>query len=240
MADTTSLAGDAARLVAFGLRPKLRPESEPDYGSLVTRYRVDAAFRDVVGAVSAGLGLAVLDAGPFGVVLGAEDGSPFAYRLGDYRQNLTVDDRLLHGLVHLAIAAYCYPTAASLDEEAAVQRVTVLGVERYLREACQRLAERAGDADPREDQPELEQAWRIFHRRNATRDSADGRRLGKSTQSMIHVALETLADNGFLRRITDAEGGTYQALHRYRLQVRELAASEGYRLLTEAGVGAAA
>lgn len=238
MADPIKLAGDAARLIAFGLRPRLRPEAEPEYGALVTRYRVDAGFREVAGAVSGGLGLSILDAGPYGVVLGAEEGSPFGYRLADYRQGLTVDDRLLHGLVHLAAAAYCYPTAASLDDEAAVQRVTVHGVERYLREACQRLADHVGDADPREDQPELEQAWRIFHRRNATRDTGDGRRAGKSTQAMIHVALETLADQGFLRRMGDAEGGTYQALHRYRLQVRELAAHEGYRLLVGTGVAA--
>ena len=165
---------------------------------------------------------------------GPQEGSVFALRLSDYKSSLTVEDRLLHGLVHLAIAAYCYPTAASLDDEAAVQRVSATGIERYLRDVCERLAGRLADVDPRDDQPELEQAWRIYHRRNATRDTGDGRRAPKSTQGIIGHALETLADQGFLRRVSDAEGGTYQALARYRIQVREMAAHEGYRLLVGA------
>lgn len=234
MPDAAREAGDAARLIACGLRPRLRPENEPDYATLLGRYRVDAGFREVVGAVAAGLGLSVLEAGQFGLSLAAEEGSVFALRLSDYRANLSVEDRLIHGLVHLAAAAYCYPTAASLDDEAAVQRVSVRGLEQYLREACERLASRFGDADPRDDQPELEHAWRIYHRRNATRDTGDGRRSPRSTQGMISYALETLADQGFLRKVGDADGDTYQALARYRIQVRELAAHEGYRLLAGA------
>jgi hypothetical protein len=230
-------ARDASILIAFGLRPRLRPENEPDYGSLLARYRIDADFRSVVEAVAEGLGLLVLGGGPFGLALGPQEGSVFALRLSDYKSSLTVEDRLLHGLVHLAIAAYCYPTAASLDDEAAVQRVSATGIERYLRDVCERLAGRLADVDPRDDQPELEQAWRIYHRRNATRDTGDGRRAPKSTQGIIGHALETLADQGFLRRVSDAEGGTYQALARYRIQVREMAAHEGYRLIVGAARG---
>lgn len=227
-------ARDAAALISFGLRPRLRPENEAAYGDLLARFRVDAEFRSVVEGVADGLGLLVLGAGPFGLALGVREGSPFALRLSDYKANLSVEDRLLHGLVHLAVAAYCYPTAASLDDEAAVQRVSTTGLERYLRAACERLAQRFPDVDPRDDQLELEQAWRIYHRRNATRDTPDGRRATRSTQGIIAHALETLADQGFLRRISDAEAGTYQALARYRIQVRELAAHEGYRLLVGA------
>lgn len=222
-------------LLVFGLRPRLRPENEPDYKALLERFRVDAEFRAVVESIADGLGLLILGAGPFGLALGPQEGSVFALKLADYKSNLSVEDRLLHGLVHLAIAAYCYPTAVSLDDEAAVQRVSVLSLERYLRDACERLSRRFGDADPRDDQPELEQAWRIYHRRNATRDTGDGRRSPKSTQGIIGYALEALAEQGFLRRVSEAEGGLFQALARYRIQVRELAAHEGYRLLVGAG-----
>lgn len=238
MARIAGEARDASVLISFGLRPRLRPENEAAYGSLLARYRVDADFRSLVESVADGLGLLVLGAGPFGLALGPQEGSVFALRLADYKTNLTVEDRLLHGLVHLAVAAYCYPTAASLDDEAAVQRVSATGIERYLRDACERLSQRFPDQDPLDDQPELEQAWRIYHRRNATRDTGDGRRAPKSTQGIIGHALETLADQGFLRRVSDTEGGTFQALARYRIQVRELAAHEGYRLLVGATRGA--
>lgn len=226
---------DAARLVACGVRPRLRPEADPEYGRLLDRYRVDGVFRRLTDEVASGLGLAILHAGVFGLALGAEEGSVFAYRLGDYRANLTVDLRLLHGLVHLAVAAYCYPTAQSLDEEGSVQRISVHSLERYLSDACERLADSNPQADPPEDQPELEQAWRLWRRRQSARETGDGRRTAQSTTGIISYALETLADQGFLRKVSEVEGDTYQVLARYRVQVRELAAHEGYRMLTAVG-----
>ncbi len=230
-----SSAEHAARLVGFGLQARLRPGAEPEYADLIQRYEGDGDFRALVAAVAAGLGLEVLEVGEFGLALGAESGSLFAYRLRDYRATPTVEDRLLHGLVHLGAAAYCYPSARDLDERGSVKRISVGGLELYLREVCERLAEQRGESDPREDQPETEQAWRIYHRRNATRDSARGRTHHKSTQGIVRHALEFLAEQGFLRKLSDEEGGTFQVLARYRVQVRELAAHEGYRLLCRVG-----
>ena len=225
----------AARLLAYGLQARLRPGGEPEYAELIQRYESDGDFRTLVAAVAAGLGLEVLEVGEFGLALGAESGSLFAYRLRDYRATPSVEDRLLHGLVHLGAAAYCYPSARDLDERASVKRISVGALELYLREVCERLAEQQGESDPREDQPETEQAWRIYHRRNATRESTAGRTHYKSTQGIVRHALEFLAEQGFLRKSSDDEGGTFQVLARYRVQVRELAAHEGYRMLCQAG-----
>ena len=35
---------DAARLISFGLRPRLKPARDADYAALVRRYRGDSAF----------------------------------------------------------------------------------------------------------------------------------------------------------------------------------------------------
>jgi hypothetical protein len=225
----------AARLLAYGLQARLRPGGEPEYAELIQCYESDGDFRTLVAAVAAGLRLEVLEAGEFGLALGAESDSLFAYRLRDYRATTSVEDRLLHGLVHLAAASYCYPSARDLDERASVKRISVGALELYLREVCERLAEQRGESDPREDQPETEQAWRIYHRRNATRESPAGRTHHKSTQGIVRHALEFLAEQGFLRKLSDDEGGTFQVLARYRIQVRELAAHEGYRMLCQAG-----
>lgn len=226
-------AGAAAQLVAFGLSPRLRPAAVPDYTELVERFAADAGFADVVGAVAEGLGLSVLDVGASGIVLAPGPDSPFAQRLSDYRASLSVTDRLLHGLIHLGIAAYCYPTAASLAD-GDVRSCSVAGVERFLRDAATRLREQHGDRDPDADMPELEQSWRHYLRRQAARETADGRAGVSTTISMVRYAMERLAEQGMLARASDAEGGTYRALHRYRVEVREVAATAAYRLLAAA------
>lgn len=229
-------AGAAAQLVGFGLTPRLRPAGDPAYAELVERFAADAAFADVVGYVAGGLGLAVLDVGASGIVLAPAPGSPFAQRLSDYRANLSVNDRLLHGLIHVGIAAYCYPTAASLADSD-VRVCSVAGVERFLRDAAARLREQHGECDPDADAPELEQAWRLYLRRQAARDTGDGRVGVSTTTAMVRFALERLAEQGMLSRTSDAEGGTYRALHRYRVEVRELAATRAYGVLAAAGTG---
>lgn len=232
-------AGAAAQLVGFGLTPRLRPASDPAYTELVERFVADAGFADVVGHVAGGLGLAVLDVGPSGIILAPAPESPFAQRLSDYRANLSVNERLLHGLIHLGIAAYCYPAAASLAD-GDVRVCSVAGVERFLRDAATRLREQHGDVDPDAGAPELEQAWRLYLRRQATRETADGRAGVSTTTAMVRYAMERLSEQGMLMRTSDAEGGTYRALQRYRVEVRELAATQAYRLLAAASAPAAA
>jgi hypothetical protein len=226
-------AGAAAQLVAFGLTPRVRPAGDAAYAELVARFSADAAFAAIVDRVAGGLGLAILDVGASGIVLAPGPDSPFAQRLSDYRANLSVNERLLHGLIHVGVAAYCYPTAVSLAEED-VRVCSVAAVERFLRDAATRLREQHGDADPDADAPELEQAWRLYLRRQPARDTADGRAGPSTTSGMVKYALERLAEQGMLVRLSDAEGGTYRALHRYRVAVRELAATQAYRTLAAA------
>jgi hypothetical protein len=227
-------AGAASQLIGYGLQPRLRPASTPLYAQLVERHQGDVGFRDLVEHIADGLGLVVLDvSGASGITLAAVDGSAFELRLADYRSNLSADDRLLHGLIHVGIAAYSYPTSASLTEDD-VRQASVTEVEAFIRAGCMSLQERAGGADPSTDQPETEQAWRLYLRRQSTRDTADGRVGVSTTTGMVKYAFERLVAAGLATRVSDADGGTYRLLGRYRIGVRELAATTAYRELMDA------
>lgn len=224
-------AGAAAQLVGYGLQPRLRPAAAAGYADLVARHQSDVAFRDLVEHVADGLGLLVLDADVVsGVVLAAAPGSPFELRLGDYRTNLSADDRLLHGLIHVAIAAYVYPTAASLSDDE-VRHASVVNVERFLRAACERLAERQGGDG---DASERAQAWQLYLRRQSARETADGRVGVSTTTGMVRYAFERLVAGGMATRTGAADHGTYRLLGRYRTGVRELGATSAHRELLEA------
>ena len=51
---------------------------------------------------------------------------------------------------------------------------------------------------------------------------------------MVAYALRTLADAGMMRRTGDADGGTWQTRHAYRVQVRELAAHASFERVVAA------
>lgn len=238
MSADLDLTEEAARLVSYGLRPKLRPAASPDYRELLRRFRQDATLRAHCEAVGRGLGLLILGATDHGLVLGAEDDGPFAMRLADYRrQATTVADRMCHGLIQLAIAAWCFPTAQQLEERDTVAgvRVSVHRTVDYLVELCAQLKERSATDDAEADSPELEEAWRTILSRAETRATADGRRAANTLAGMVAHALETLENGGLLRRVSDDDGGTWQALGSYRMQVRELAAYDSFLLVRRAG-----
>ena len=227
-------AGAAAQLIGYGLQPRLRPAGTAGYADLVARHQGDATFRDLVDHIADGLGLIVLETSAVtGIVLAAAPGSVFELRLSDYRSSMSADDRLLHGLIHVGIAAYVYPTPASLTDDD-VRHATVTAVERFLRTSCERLRDRHGDGAVTDGQAETEQAWRLYLRRQATRDTADGRVGVSTTSGMIKYAFERLVAAGMATRAGAADGGTYRLLSRYRTGVRDLAATAAYRELMEA------
>src|SRR5579859_7015577 len=105
------LAYQAARLIQFGLRPRIRPVQEPEYQQLITRFLDHAEFRSLVNEISTGLGMTILEAGELGLVLGPTEDSAFAIHPSSLLRRQTPDDRLLDGLVQVAIAATVFPRA---------------------------------------------------------------------------------------------------------------------------------
>jgi hypothetical protein len=240
---TPADTADAARLVSFGLHPKLLPARDVEYAELLRRYRDEPPFARLTDAVATGLGLVVLEVSTrAGMALAAAEDSVFAVRMGDYARRATADsaDRFLHGLAHLAIAAMAFPRPEDLADDGYIGRITVHGVDAFVRQACRRLAERAEEegenADPATDSPSLEAAWRVYARRSATGATKDARRLAGSTTGVIGKAAAFLVDSGFLQRTGDDSGGTYRTTARYQLQVRDMAGSSAMAELLELGV----
>lgn len=236
-------AADAARLVSFGLQPKLVPARDAEYAEILRRYREEPAFARVTDAVATGLGLIVLEVSSrAGMAVTAAEDSVFAVRMGDYARRATADsaDRFLHGLAHLAVAAMAFPRPEDLADDGYIGRISINGVESFVRQACRRLEERAAEqgenTDPASEAPGLEAAWRVYARRSATGATKDARRLAGSTSGIISKAVAFLTDSGFLQRTGDDAGGTYRTTARYQLQVRDMAGSAALSELLELGI----
>ena len=230
---------EAARLVAYALKPKLTPggEASGDYGRLVARYSAETSFAKVVEDLADGLGLWLVAVDPIiGAVACAEEDSSFAIRLRDYARQTRTDSRtdlrVIHGLAFIAIARLCYPQPNHVEAVDRIARVTVNDVEEYLRRLCARLDERAAadelDVDPPVDQPLLERTWRSFQRRASAARTGDARRNSYTTVAIIGKALAWLVEQGLAQKVSDDDGGTYRALPRFRILVRELSGGELY------------
>ena len=162
---------DGARLLAFGMRPKLIPSRDLIYAELVKRYAEDGLFRELTEAIAEGLGLTVLAVSSrTGVVLGPGEGSVFEQKFDDYARRAVLGERrdlerVPHGIAHLAIAALAFPRPDDLAAGTYVGRLSVEQADSVVREACTMLAAKATAAeeagDPLEEAPELERAWRI-------------------------------------------------------------------------------
>ncbi|WP_405784944.1 MULTISPECIES: hypothetical protein [unclassified Streptomyces] len=240
---TAGDVADAARLVALGLQPKLLPARDAEYAELIRRHREDPSFARLADAVATGLGLVVLEVSPrAGMAVAAAEDSVFAVRMGDYARRAASDagDRFLHGLAHLAAAALAFPRPEDLADDGYIGRITVNGVDAFVRQACRRLEEHADESgentDPASDAPGLEAAWRVYTRRSATGATKDARRLASSTTGIIGKAVAFLVESGFLQRTGDDSGGTYRTTARYQLQVRDMAGSAAMGELLDLGI----
>ena len=189
MSATAQLTSDATRLIQYGLRPKLVPARDDLYRDLIQRARTDDEFAAVVEAVAAGFDLVILEISDrAGIVVASTDDSVFAVKMTDYARRTggegKASERVLHALAHLGAATLAYPRPADLANETYIGRITVDGVEAFIREAATRLAEAAAKADSADvlvDQPGLEAAWRVYARRAQTGSTGDGRKLSSST-----------------------------------------------------------
>ncbi|MFD5437589.1 hypothetical protein ACFWJ4_36240 [Kitasatospora sp. NPDC127067] len=240
---TPADVADAARLVSFGLQAKLLPARDAEYAELVRRHREDPPFARLADAVATGMGLVVLEVSPrAGMAVAAAEDSLFAVRMGDYSRRAASEstDRFLHGLAHLAVAAMAFPRPEDLADDGYLGRITVNGVDSFVRQACRRLEEQAdvegANTDPASDAPGLEAAWRVWARRTATGATKDARRLSGSTIGIVAKAVLFLVDSGFLQKVSDDSGGTYRTTARYQLQVRDLAGSAAMAELLDLGI----
>lgn len=234
--NTGELVYQAARLIQFGLRPKTRPVQDSEYQQLITHYLDHAEFRTIVKEMATGLGMSVLEASELGLVLSPSEDSVFAVHPASILKRQTPDDRLLDGLVQMAIAATVFPRAQDLEDTSTTARppVTVDEIEESVRALCQRLDEEAkGRPDPALDEGTtgLYEAWRVYNSRSPARETPDKRQAARTTRRIIETNLELLHEWGcFMRTPTE---GAYQSTWRYQVLVKELAATSAHAKVRE-------
>ena len=218
----------ATQLIAWGLRPKARPAQHPEYRALVERYLSDALFREAVEAAAGGSGLRVLHCGPHGLVLLAGEESPFLLKPSEFRGNVTVEGRMLDGLIQIAIIATIYPRPADMFEAYDTGRspITVAQVQETLDLIADRLREAAkGERDPSAsaEAEGLLEAWRVYDARPRVAEGKSGRALSNSIAQQIVHHLTALEDLGCL--VQEPHGATlmWRSTVRYHLLVQEYA-----------------
>ncbi|MFJ5927899.1 hypothetical protein ACIQF6_35425 [Kitasatospora sp. NPDC092948] len=235
---------NAARLISHGLRVRKTPHRDSDYLRLARRYQRDPAFRSVTDRVARGLGLAVLgiETGTDAVVLAALDNSVFETRIEDYARRAKYrgtrgdHEKVLHGVIHLAIAALAFPRPDDLARDGFIGRVGIEIVDTTVRDVCRKLQQRAAveaeiEPETPTDTPELEEVWRVYSRRPEASRTKDSRAAMNSTRAMVGRALNFLTESGFLTAVGEASEGNYRTSSRYQLQVRELAATNAFQEL---------
>jgi hypothetical protein len=223
---------DVGVLIGCALRPKMRPGADSDYRTLLGRYRADVEFRNAVDSVLDGLDAQVLSDSDLGLVLGVRRESVFAYHVSDLPNVNGVSERLLVGLVSVAVAAYAFPTPADFDDDR-VRWVSVDEVERFVRDMCDRL-KRTPEQASREEES-FEEAWRTYDRLSpgykADKGKGKGRRSPASSTYWVAHVLSWMVDQGLARPAPARGLEVFQLLERFRIQAGELAGNATYDLL---------
>ncbi len=227
----------AGRLIQWGLDPRSRPAQETEYQGLIERYLDREPFRRLVQEVSQGLGLLILDVGEHGLILAPAEESLFALRPAQFRPtSASTDDRLVDGLVQLAIAATIFPRDRDLDDDSSIARpaTTVEEVEETLRTICQRLEEESrGRPDPSaaEEDIGLYEAWRVFKRRLSAMETRDDRKAPRTTRRVVEYGLDRLREFGCFTKAPQGDDLTFQPTYRYQVLVKQLAATGAFQAL---------
>ncbi|WP_432260845.1 hypothetical protein [Cupriavidus sp. TMH.W2] len=212
----------AARLVAKGLQARLVPANDKEYRDLLALYEGQPSFRELVQEIALGLSLSVLSGTARGLVLmPVDDESRFAFRLGDMRTALTLEEKALVVLIHTAIAAHFYPTGESLDDEMynapPVTERQALGA---LKLVCQHLAAR-GTAELQGLPKELEPGWQSVLLKPEARPEQQ-RRTTSTLEGLVSMVFRLLQDAGLVRcEDDDGVNSRYTANWRFTVQLRE-------------------
>lgn len=213
---------NAARLIAKGLQVRAVPANDKEYRDLLALYEGQSPFRDLVQDIALGLSLSVLSATARGLILMPADGdSRFAFRLGDMRLGMTMEEKALVVLIHTAIAAQFYPTGESLDDEMYnAPPVTERQTLSVLKTICQHLA--ANSAAETQGLPkELEPGWQSVLLKPEARPDQQ-RRTVSTLEGLVSIVFRRLQDAGLVRcEEDDGLNSRYTANWRLTVQLRE-------------------
>lgn len=111
-------AENASRLLMKAVNPRTSPYSDKEYARLLRLYADEGDFQELVKGIATGLGLRILFASDYGMVLGVSDmDSRFALRLGDLNRHFQNEDKGAIMLVMLVVTVAFFPTAEALEDE---------------------------------------------------------------------------------------------------------------------------
>ena len=221
----------AARLIQWGLQPRIRPIQNAEYRELIREYLNRSDFRDVVAEMSDGLGLYVLNnVSEHGIVLSPTEGSVFWMKSSDFRPgNSSADLRLIDGLVEITIAATVFPRARDLEDDVNRPRppVTIEEIDESLRAICARLKEEFANEDPNMSDVRvgLYDAWRVYDGMQSVRETKDGREARNTTTRIIRFNLDRLKEFGCFTETRYAGKQAWQPTRRYNVLVQDLVGS---------------
>ena len=240
MSNLREEAVQAGRLIQFALQPKAMPFEEPEYRDLLRQYEDRADFRSLVQGIVEGLGLVVL--------LVNERGLFWVRMMSRYLRKVrsafrgsqvSGDDRLLDGLIGLAIAATLFPRQRDLEDDVLAARppLTITDVDSTLRELVEALKQQQPtepDADADRVDQGLWEAWQVYESRPSHRRTGTGRASANSTFRIIEQHLDRLCELGCFTARRHCEPVRYRPTLRYQVLVQELAATYLYRRVQEA------
>ena len=215
---------DAARLLEWGLHPRILPESSPEYRDLVRRWMDDGVFKATVTAVAEGLRLRVVGVSArTGIVLGTEKDSVFAYTISRFRKQVSNEDGAVIALVLVATCATFYPAQDTLDgDDLMAPSATVSEIRDHLVKLCQALEsqDRRGDTTA----AHWRKGWQ--HIRSLPEIVEDARRVSRShLHGLVGLVLNHLADTGYVALEPRSDGNNlYVATPRLRMMLAEHAA----------------
>jgi len=160
--------------------------------------------------------------------------SPFQLQREDYHSRMSASDRIVQGIVHLAIAAWCFPRAEDLREADDVlpARMSVHQLVEYLHTLCEELKARE-DRGVAESSAEVRTAWQYVLALGKYADSADGRGFA-TLAGKVRYALTFLTDHGFLKREGPDTHPAWLARPTFRIHVREYAGHEAFAIVMRA------
>ena len=230
--ELASMAQDAGELLRYAMDPHETPYQNKRYSELLNQLYTSPNFKLIFENMSHGLEIQILAYSPHGVFLAGRERSPFAFRMEDYRSSMKAEERVVHGVFLLAIAAYCFPNIEVLDQDDEVlrPRLSVDQVAAFVQDMC-KVCKTNNPVDPEHGGAEIQLAWQIISGLPESALTAGGKLSLQSLAGIARYALDFLVENGLMRFINDDNRGTYQPSPGYRIQIRQLAGNHTLKLI---------
>jgi hypothetical protein len=157
-----------------------------------------------------------------------EPDGPFATRLADLKPGMTAEDKLVYGLVLLALAAWAYPNDVDFDDPEA-KVINVVKIDEFIRAAIGDLTQIDSTEDPVGEQARTAAA--TYADLPSLRMTATGRRASGCTLRCIEMVCGWLAEQGAARQARSLGPDSFQLTDRFRLLVGDSAGSVAFEML---------